>query len=277
MIGKELRKILYKDLPYDTSYKKAYEDIELLNKPPLRSVRVQLELLKPDLYLLSQNINETIVCFGSARVRPEKESKARLAQAKKDLAKHPRSKKLQEAVRAAEGLLSLSKYYEIGREIGKLIVTKSHNRFAVMTGGCPGLMESSHRGAYKNGGTSIGLNITLPHEQKPNPYITKDMAFLFHYFSMRKMHLVMRSKAVVILPGGFGTFDEMFELLTLVQTGKKERIPIVLVGKKFWSEVINVKALADYGVISPADTHVYDMVDTAQEAWDIIAKFYKIK
>ena len=277
MIGKELRKILYKDLPYDTSYKKAYEDIELLNKPPLRSVRVQLELLKPDLYLLSQNVNETIVCFGSARVRPEKESKARLAQAKKELTKHPRSKKLQQAVRAAEGLLSLSKYYEIGRKLGKLITTKSRNRFAVMTGGGPGLMEAANRGALENGGISIGMNITLPHEQKPNPYISKNLAFLFHYFSMRKMHLVMRSKAVVVLPGGFGTFDEMFELLTLVQTGKKERIPIILIGKKFWSEVINVKALADYGVISPKDTDIYDIVDTAEEAWDIIAKFYKIK
>ena len=277
MIGKELRKILYKDLPYNTSYEKAYEDIELLNKPPLRSVRVQLELLKPDLYLLSQNVNETIVCFGSARVRPEKESKARLAKAKKELAKHPRNKKLQEAVHAAEGLLSLSKYYEIGRKLGKLISTKSHNRFAVMTGGGPGLMEAANRGAYENGGLSIGMNITLPHEQKPNPYISKNLAFLFHYFSMRKMHLVMRSKAVVVLPGGFGTFDEMFELLTLVQTGKKERIPIILIGKKFWSEVINVKALADYGVISPEDTDIYDIVETAEEAWDIIAKFYKIK
>lgn len=276
MIGKELRKKLYKDLPYNTSYKRAYEDTELLKKPPLRSVRVQLELLKPDLYLLAQNINEAIVCFGSARVWPEKESKARLAKAKKELAKNPRSKKLQEAVHAAEGLLSLSHYYEIGRELGKLIVTKSRNRFAVMTGGGPGLMEAANRGAYENGGTSIGMNITLPHEQEPNPYISKDMAFLFHYFSIRKMHLVIRSKAVVVLPGGFGTFDEMFELLTLIQTGKKERIPIILVGKEFWSKVVNVKALSDYGVINPDDCRMYQVVDTAQEAWDIIAKFYRL-
>ena len=277
MIKKEMRNRLAKDLAHTSSYKRAYEDIELLNRPPLRSVRVQLELLKPDLYLLAKNVNETIVCFGSARVRPEKESKARLAQAKKELAKNPRNKKLQEAVHAAQGLLSLSKYYDMGRELGKLIVTKSHNRFAVITGGGPGLMEAANRGAYENGGTSIGMNITLPHEQEPNPYITKNMAFLFHYFSIRKMHLVMRSRAVVVLPGGFGTFDEMFEILTLVQTHKKEPIPIILVGKKFWNQVINVKALADYGVISDADTHVYDIVDTAQEAWDIIAKFYKIK
>ena len=274
---KEIRKKLVNDLCHTDSYKRAYEDIELLKRDPLRAVRVQLELLKPDLYLLARNINETIVCFGSARVRPEKEAKARVAQAKKDLAKNPRSKTLQQQVEAMEGLLSLSKYYDIGREIGKLIVTKSKNRFAVVTGGGPGLMEAANRGAYENGGLSIGMNITLPHEQKPNPYITKNLAFLFHYFSIRKMHLVMRSKAVVVLPGGFGTFDEMFELLTLVQTGKKERIPIILVGKKFWNSVINVKELARYGVIHPNDCNVFQVVDTAQEAWDIIAKCYKIK
>lgn len=277
MLKKDMRNRLAKDLAHTSSYKRAYEDIDLLNRPPLRAVRVQLELLKPDLYLLAKNVNETIVCFGSARVRPQKEAKARLAQAKKELAKNPRSKQLQNAVRAAEGLLSLAPYYDMGRELGKLIVTKSHNRFSVITGGGPGLMEAANRGAYENGGTSIGMNITLPHEQEPNPYITPNMAFLFHYFSIRKMHLVMRSKAVVVLPGGFGTFDEMFEILTLVQTGKKERIPIILVGKKFWNEVMNLKALADYGVINEGDTRTFDVVDTAQEAWDIIAKFYKIK
>ena len=274
---KTIQNKLQKQLRHNTSYLRAYEDIDLLNQPALRSVRLQLEALKPELYLLAKDINETIVCFGSARVLSEKESKARLAQAKKELAKKPHNKKLQQAVHAAEGLLSLSKYYKMGCELGKLIVTKSKKRFAVMTGGGPGLMEAANRGAYESGGVSIGMNITLPHEQMPNPYISDNMAFLFHYFSIRKMHLVMRSKAVVILPGGFGTFDEMFELLTLVQTGKKERIPIILVGKKFWSEVINVKALADYGVIHPDDTKVFDVVDTAQEAWDIIAKFYKIK
>ncbi len=273
----KMRKRLVKDLEHNSSYTRAYEDLDLLKRPPLRSVRLQLELLKPDLYLLARDINETIVCFGSARVRPEKEAKARLSKAQKELAKNPRSKSLQDEVRAAKGLLSLSKYYEIGRELGKLIVTKSHNRFAVMTGGGPGLMEAANRGAYENGGTSIGMNITLPHEQEPNPYISKNMAFLFHYFSIRKMHLVMRAKAVVVLPGGFGTFDEMFELLTLVQTQKKERIPLILLGKEFWSKVINVEALADYGVISAKDPHVFEVADTAQEAWNIIAKFYRIK
>lgn len=274
---KTIQNKLQKQLRHNTSYLRAYEDIDLLNQPALRSVRLQLEVLKPELYLLAKDINEAIVCFGSARVRPEKEAKARVAQAKKNLAKNPKNKKLQQELATAQGLLSLSKYYDMGRELGKLIVTKSKKRFAVMTGGGPGLMEAANRGAYENGGISIGMNITLPHEQEPNPYITPNMAFLFHYFSVRKMHLVMRAKAVVVLPGGFGTFDEMFELLTLVQTRKTERIPIILVGKEFWNKVINVKALADYGVINPEDPHVYKIVDTAEEAWDIIAKFYKIK
>jgi len=274
---KQLRQKLQKQLTHSSSYLRAYEDVELLRQPALRSVRLQLEALKPELYLLAKDISETVVCFGSARVQPKKEAKAKLAQAKKDLAKKPGDKKLQQAVLAAKGLLSLSKYYDIGRELGKLIVTKSKKRFAVITGGGPGLMEAANRGAYENGGISIGMNITLPHEQEPNPYITPNMAFLFHYFSVRKMHLVMRAKAVVVLPGGFGTFDEMFELLTLVQTGKKERIPIILLGKNFWSQVINVKVLAEYGVIHPDDTKVFQMADTAQEAWNIIAKFYKIK
>ncbi len=273
----KVQKTLKQQLGNFQSYLRAYEDVNLLRQPALRSVRLQLEALKPDLYLIANDIAETIVCFGSARVRPEKEAKARLAQAKKALAKNPKNKKLQQEVTTATGLLSLSKYYEIGRKLGQLIVTKSKNRFSVMTGGGPGLMEAANRGAFEKGGISIGMNITLPHEQEPNPYITKNMAFLFHYFSVRKMHLVMRSKAVVVLPGGFGTFDEMFELLTLVQTGKKERIPIILVGRKFWNEIFNLKALNDYGVISPNDTKVFQLVDTAEEAWDIIAKFYKIK
>ena len=138
-------------------------------------------------------------------------------------------------------------------------------------------MEAANRGAYENGGRSIGLNITLPHEQKPNPYITQNLAFLFHYFAIRKIHFVMRAQACVVFPGGFGTFDELFEILTLIQTAKKRHIPVVLVGKEFWSTVINVEALAKYGVIALEDTHLCPIVETAQEAWDIVAKFHKIK
>ncbi|MBR2864851.1 MAG: TIGR00730 family Rossman fold protein [Elusimicrobiaceae bacterium] len=262
---------------HDSSYVRAYEDIDLLKKATLRPVRIQLEVLKPELYLNALGITQSIVCFGSARVRPEKEAKARVAAAKKELAKKPKSKVLKEKLAEAEGLLSLSKYYEVGRQFAKLVVKKGQNRFAIVTGGGPGLMEAANRGAFENDGISIGFNITLPHEQRPNPYITKNLAFLFHYFAIRKLHLVMRSKAIIGLPGGYGTFDELFEILTLVKTNKKENIPIILIGKEFWNSVVNFKALASYGVINQEEANTCHIVETAEEAWDIIAKFYKIK
>ncbi len=163
------------------------------------------------------------------------------------------------------------------RRVAQLVIQKAGDRFAVVTGGGPGLMEAANRGAFESNGKSIGFNITLPHEQKPNPYITKDLAFLFHYFAIRKLHLVMRSKAFVVFPGGFGTFDELFEILTLVKTGKKQDIPIVLVGKEFWNSVVNIPALASYGVISPEEAESCQIVETPEEAWDIVARFYNLK
>lgn len=274
---KNAKKQTVASIEHESSYIRAYEDIDLLNRPVMRPVRIELEVLKPELYLQALNITQSIVCFGSARVQPEKEAKAKVAQAKKNLAKNPKSKALQERLTEAEGLLSLSKYYEVGRELAKLVVKKGKNRFAVVTGGGPGLMEAANRGAFENGGKSVGFNVTLPHEQHPNPYISKNLAFLFHYFAIRKLHLVMRSRAFVVLPGGYGTFDELFEILTLIKTGKKEEIPVILVGREFWSSVVNFKALASYGVIDNDEARTCHIVDTAQEAWDIIAKFYKIK
>lgn len=274
---KNAKKQTVASIEHESSYIRAYEDIDLLNRPVMRPVRIELEVLKPELYLQALNITQSIVCFGSARVQPEKEAKAKVAQAKKNLAKNPKSKALQERLSEAEGLLSLSKYYEVGRELAKLVVKKGKNRFAVVTGGGPGLMEAANRGAFENGGKSVGFNVTLPHEQHPNPYISKNLAFLFHYFAIRKLHLVMRSRAFVVLPGGYGTFDELFEILTLIKTGKKEEIPVILVGREFWSSVVNFKALASYGVIDNDEARTCHIVDAAQEAWDIIAKFYKIK
>ena len=274
---KNAKKQTVASIEHESSYIRAYEDIDLLNRPVMRPVRIELEVLKPELYLQALNITQSVVCFGSARVQPEKEAKAKVAQAKKNLAKNPKSKALQERLSEAEGLLSLSKYYEVGRELANLVVKKGKNRFAVVTGGGPGLMEAANRGAFENGGKSVGFNVTLPHEQHPNPYISKNLAFLFHYFAIRKLHLVMRSRAFVVLPGGYGTFDELFEILTLIKTGKKEEIPVILVGREFWSSVVNFKALASYGVIDNDEARTCHIVDTAQEAWDIIAKFYKIK
>ncbi len=262
---------------HTSSYIKAYEDIELLKHDDLRPVRMELETLKPEIYFRKKGVTETIVCFGSARIAEEDEAKAKLADAQKKLAKKPKDITLQHKVKAAQGLLSLSKYYDEARLFAKLVVDNAGDRFSIVTGGGPGIMEAANRGAYENGGRSIGLNITLPHEQEPNPYITQNLAFLFHYFAIRKLHFVLRARAFVVFPGGFGTFDELFEILTLIQTGKKKNIPVILVGKEFWTTVLNVDALAKYGVISMDDKHLCPIVDTAKEAWNIIAKFYDLK
>lgn len=265
-----------KDIEHEHSYIKAYEDIQLLKQDVMRPVRMELEVMKPELYLQHHKIEETIVCFGSARVREEKEAQAKVKAAQEALDKNPQDKNLQNRLYEAKGLLRLSKYYDAARKFANIVIEKAGDRFAVVTGGGPGLMEAANRGAYEKNGKSIGFNITLPHEQKPNPYITKDLAFLFHYFAIRKLHLVMRSKAFVVFPGGFGTFDELFEILTLVKTGKKQDIPIVLVGKEFWNTVVNIPGLASYGVISPEEAESCEIVETPQEAWDIIAKFYNL-
>jgi len=262
---------------HDHSYIKAYEDVQLLKKDIMRPVRMELETLKPELYLQQQHIEETIVCFGSARVQETPDAEKRVAEAKKALEANPSDQNLQNRLYEAQGLLKLSKYYDEARKFANLVVERAGDRFAVVTGGGPGLMEAANRGAFEKNGKSVGFNITLPHEQKPNPYITKNLAFLFHYFAIRKLHLVMRSKAFVVFPGGFGTFDELFEVLTLVKTGKKQDVPIVLVGKQFWGDVVNIKGLASYGVISPEEAEACVIVETAEEAWNEIAKFYKIK
>lgn len=257
------------------SYTKAYEDLAFLKSDEARSIRLQLELLKPELFLKKAGIEDGIVCFGSARIKEKKDSEKRIKDIEAKLKKDPKNKKLATALKEAKGLATLSKYYDEARKFGSMVVKGSKKKISIVTGGGPGIMEAANRGAYEAGGTSIGFNITLPMEQKPNKYISKGFAFLFHYFAVRKMHLVMRSKAVVVFPGGYGTFDEMFEILTLVQTGKKSRIPIILVGKEFWNSIFNIQKLFGYGVISHNDT--FSLVDTAEEAWDIIKKFYKLK
>lgn len=266
-----------KPTQHTSSYIKAYEDIPLLKHADLRPVRMELETLKPEIYFRKAGVTETIICFGSARIQEPKAAKANLMALQKLLAKKPKDKKLQTQVKEAEGRLKLSKYYDEARKFAQTVVKHAGKQFSIVTGGGPGIMEAANRGAYEKGGRSIGLNITLPHEQMPNPYISPNLAFLFHYFAIRKLHFVMRAKACVVFPGGFGTFDELFEILTLIQTGKKHHIPVILVGKEFWSQVVNVQALASYGMIATKDTHLCPIVETAQEAWDIIAKFYKIK
>lgn len=253
------------------SYRLAFQDPEFLLRDELRPVRLQLELLKPELILQEHHIESTVVIFGSARI-PEPQSAAEgLTAAKKELQADAANPVLQRNLRIAERKLANSRYYDEARKLGRRIAAYSDDhRLVVMTGGGPGIMEAANRGAHDAGALSIGLNIVLPHEQLPNPYITPDLNFQFHYFAIRKMHLIMRAKALVAFPGGFGTLDELFETLTLIQTGKVRRIPVLLFGREFWERVIHFEALVDEGTVAPGDLGLFRYVDTAEEAWEII-------
>ena len=249
----------------DSSYRLAFLDDKFLLREDLRPVRMQLELLKPELILREERIVATIVMFGSARLLPEDVARERLATAEagSDAA----------VVARARMALQMSRYYEEARRLSSLITqasTRLDEKIVVVTGGGPGIMEAGNRGAAEAGGPSIGLNIVLPHEQEPNPYITPRLCFQFHYFALRKMHFLMRSAGLVCFPGGFGTLDEMFEVLTLTQTGKVRRRPIVLVGREFWSKLINFDWLVETGMIAAADLKLFHLVETAEQAWAVL-------
>jgi uncharacterized protein (TIGR00730 family) len=249
----------------DSSYRLAFIDEQFLLREDLRPVRMQLELLKPELILREERIAATIVMFGSARLLPDDVARQRLAQAEAgdDAA----------AIARARMALAMSRYYEQARQLSQLITRASmklDEKILVVTGGGPGIMEAGNRGASEAGGQSIGLNIVLPHEQEPNAYITPRLCFQFHYFALRKMHFLMRSAGLVCFPGGFGTLDEMFEVLTLTQTGKVRRRPIVLVGREFWSKLVNWDWLVETGMIAAADLKLFHLVETAEEAWAVL-------
>ena len=234
------------------AYRLAFADEEFLFRDELRPVRLQLELLKPQLLLDEHEIESTIVLFGGARIpRPVDKDNAR-----------------------TKTLAELSHFYDEAREFARVMTRKSLatncREFVVVTGGGPGVMEAGNRGAADEGGKSIGLNIVLPHEQAPNEYVTPDLCFNFHYFAIRKMHFLMRARAICIFPGGFGTLDEMFESLTLIQTGRMDRVPFLLFGKSFWDKIINWDALKDAGTISPEDLDLFRFVENAEEASEII-------
>ncbi|MDB4052837.1 TIGR00730 family Rossman fold protein [Octadecabacter sp.] len=227
------------------AYALAFADPDFMCRDELRPVRLQLELLKPELMLDEQGIESTVVMFGGARI-PEP--------AKKDTA-HTKT------------LADLSKYYDEARKFAELMTKKGEaSENVIVTGGGPGVMEAGNRGAIDAGGRSIGLNIVLPHEQAPNEYVTPELCFNFHYFAIRKMHFLMRAKAITVFPGGFGTLDETFEALTLIQTGRMEKVPFLLFGRAFWESIINWDALADAGTISEDDLALFKFVETAEEA-----------
>lgn len=256
-----------------SSYRLAYQDEDFILRDELRPVRLQLELLKPELILQENHIESTVVILGSARIPEPKTAEARLVAAEAEYRKNRSDEALKQKVNFARRALANSKYYEEARKLGGLISSNTgKDMLVVITGGGPGIMEAANRGAHEAGIPSIGMNIVLPSEQAPNPYITPELTFQFHYFSIRKMHLLMHTKALVAFPGGFGTMDELFETLTLVQTGKVNPIPILLFGREFWERVINFNVLVEEGTISSEDLDLFEFVETAEEAWQIISK-----
>lgn len=259
------------------SFKLSFEDADFLLRDELRAVRLQLELLKPELMLQDQNIRSTIVVFGSARVPSPEDAACHCDEANAALAADPGNPELQRAARARENQRKRCHYYEEARRFGRLVSeaaqTSQGRDYVIMTGGGPGIMEAANRGASDAKRVSVGLNISLPHEQVPNPYITPDLAFQFHYFALRKMHFLMRAKALVVFPGGFGTFDELFETLTLIQTRKIDPMPVLLFGEDYWRRVVNFDAMVEEGVVAPEDLDIFHFVESAEEAWDYIAAF----
>ena len=257
-----------------SNYQLAHEDRELLNSDEMRGVRMLLEINKPEKILEEQNILSTIIVFGGASLSDKSSIDHRIELAMNSLTKDPSSSNLERELTRLKNLQSISHYYDSAREFAKIVSRqnqKEHcNSHVIVTGGGPGIMEAANRGAFDADCKSIGLNISLPNEQHPNAYITPGLCFKFNYFALRKFHFVMRSVAAVFFPGGFGTFDELFELLTLRQTGMKTEIPIILFGRDYWSKVINFQFLSDHGLISDEHMNLFQYADSASEAWDII-------
>ncbi len=245
------------------AFRLAFADAEFLTSEDTRGIRFQLEYLKAEFRLRERGINSTVVLFGGARI-PEPGKPAWAAR--------------NEIQR--KNLEASSRYYEEARRFAQYASLTSkaldHKEYVVVTGGGPGVMEAGNRGADDVGAPSIGLNIVLPHEQNPNSFITPELCFNFHYFATRKIHFLLRAKAVAIFPGGFGTLDEFFETLTLIQTGRMERVPLLLFGMEFWKKVINFEALAEAGTIAPNDPDLFTVVDSAAEGWDVIRKHYNL-
>ena len=263
-----------------STYKLAHEDIDLLNTDEMRGVRMLLEITKPEQVIEKENIISTVIVFGGVHISEDIASKRRLDDAEKLLISNPKSKSSKINVERLKNLHSLSHYYSEARELSKLISLDSKKKnphsHIIVTGGGPGIMEAANRGAFDAGCQSIGLNISLPNEQHPNSFITPGLCFKFNYFAMRKFHFVMRSAAAVFFPGGFGTLDELFELLTLRQTGMKKNIPIILFGRSYWDKVINFQFLSDMGLIGENDLSIIQYADSANEAWNLIKNFKDI-
>jgi len=254
------------------------EDSEFMLRGELRPVRVQLELLKPEIFLEEQNIRSTIVVFGGTQVVDKNRADQRLQRAKESAEAFPGNPSLEREVKVAQRIVAKSHYYDSAREFARIVAVAPQaaevGEYCIVTGGGPGIMEAANKGAYEAGAKSIGLNITLPTEQKPNPYISPGLCFQFHYFALRKMHFLLRAKALVIFPGGFGTLDELFDAVTLRQTNRMQEIPIILFGREYWDKVVDFQFLADEGTISDKDLELIRYTESPQQAWEIIESFH---
>lgn len=263
-----------------SSYELSFLDENFLLRRELRPVRLQLELMKAELIQQEHNIKATLVVFGSARFTPLDVAEQNLKEWEQRRAEQPGDAGIELNWRRARQRVQTSGYYQAARDFARVVTEynlgQPERELTIVTGGGPGIMEAANRGAHDAGGRSIGLNIILPHEQHPNPYITPELCFQFHYFALRKMHFLTRAKALVAFPGGFGTLDELFETLTLVQTGKARRVPILLYGSEFWQRLVNFDCLLEMGCIDAEDMKLFRYVDSVEDAWRQIADFYAL-
>lgn len=278
---KSKKRQMIERLKKSPAYRVAFDDPDFLVSGYARSIRLQAELMKPEITFRRNNIYSTIVVFGGTRIVEPAEAEAELKKAERRLAKKPGDKEAKKKVAIARRVLKKSHYYDEAQEFARLVSLETQQKdqhdYVIVTGGGPGIMEAANRGAFETNSKSIGLNITLPFEQEPNPYITPALCLHFHYFAIRKMHFMLRAKALVAFPGGFGTLDELFEALTLVQTGKINPLPIVLFGSEYWKKLIDFDMLAEEGTIDPEDLDLFIYADKAKDAWEHIKKFYTRK
>lgn len=279
MKKKLTKKQMIQKLKKSPAYRIAYYDNDFMDENFNRPSRLQLELLKPEMLLRQQKVKSTIVTFGGTRIIEPKEAQKALTKAERKLNSDPDSKIFKKELQIAKSVLDKSKFYDEAREFARLVsgecqLNEGHE-YVIVTGGGPGIMEAANRGAYDVGAKSIGLNITLPMEQEPNPYITPELCLQFHYFAIRKMHFMLRAKALLAFPGGYGTLDELFEALTLVQTKKVKPLPIILFGEKYWRKIVNFEALVSEGTIDKEDIDLFVYADKAADAWNYIKYFYR--
>jgi uncharacterized protein (TIGR00730 family) len=260
------------------NYCQADKDVAFLNRSDNRGLRLQLDYSKAETLLREHGVAHSIVVFGSTRVPEPAAARRKVEELERQFASAPDDTDLAARLRVALRVLEKSRYYEVAREFGRIVGRAegaSGNRLVVVTGGGPGMMEAANRGAYEAGARNVGLNISLPHEQYPNPYLTPSLCFQFRYFAIRKLHFLLRARALVVFPGGFGTMDELFETLTLIQTRKVKPVPVVLVGQEYWRRAFDPDFLVAEGVIDPEDRDLFWYAETAQEIWDDIVRWYE--